>query len=401
LILRAGSGIQTDVAVRTRERSCLIILGALGRGGAERQATLVASALSEAGVRVRVFVATPPLELARDFPSDVSVSLPNGREGLLRQLRRLRACFEDNPPDAALTFLGSAGMRLLLARWTSEPVRRTPFIASERGNYHASSVFRHPVGALLRSRYMRAADVVVVNSSSLAANVNSFDSTLGTRLEIVPNIVLPAAPDAHSVPDEVTRLLPEGRRGPFLVSLGSFQDDRNHELLADALAVVLAAYPDAHLVTIGRVTGPECAPAAARFRAAICRLGIESHVTIAGEIPAARRLLSTFDVAVFPSKLEGSSNALVEALVSGCAIAATPVADSEGLLAGAGAVSTGWTAASLGAAVVFALRNRDDLRRRARARGAELATERSPAAIAARWREVIEQAVARVRPNGP
>jgi len=95
------------------------------------------------------------------------------------------------------------------------------------------------------------------------------------------------------------------------------------------------------------------------------------------------------DVMVFPSRLEGSSNALAEAVACGRAIATTPAGDAESLLGGAGVVSGGWTPEAFGDAICQAVDQADALQARCETRAKALAAERSSAIVGARWARTL------------
>jgi glycosyltransferase involved in cell wall biosynthesis len=401
----SGDGSQP---VRTRRPSasgplrCLVVVGSLGRGGAERQAILTAAALRDLGHDATLHVIGPPVALLEDAKRlSVRVDVPARRTVPPLQIARLRRAIVDQEPDAVVTFLASASLRLLLARLLGKEACRPVWIVTERGHLRMREALRNPIRSALRAWCFHAADRVALNSSALAANAIGFVGALALKAEVVPNVLVPFDVDATHARAEVRRLL--GREGvPIVGAVGSFQADRNHDLLAQALPLVLRAHPQAQVLVVGRTTGPGCVDSAQRFRQHIARLGLEGHVTLAGEVAAARALIPGFDAFVLTSSLEGSSNALTEALVAGAAIATTPVADAEAVLAGAGVVSSGWTPEALARAVLEALERRDELRLRSGARGRELLAEREPCRIGQAWARLIEEAMeARTRRGGP
>jgi glycosyltransferase involved in cell wall biosynthesis len=184
-------------------------------------------------------------------------------------------------------------------------------------------------------------------------------------------------------------LVRQSDRSPLLLSIGSFQDARNHLLLAEAMPLLLARHPNAHLVVIGRTTGSECSPSWHRFVCRLQSLGITERVTIAGEVLGAAGMIPGADVVIVSSKLEGSSNLIGEALLAGAAIATTPVSDAEAQLGSAGCVARGWTPPALSAAVTEAVQRRDEFRALAKERGSQLAQTRSPSEVATRWLELL------------
>lgn len=384
----------------SNEHSCLVVIGSLTRGGAERQAILSATALQAAGVRTLLHVATPPFRLLEDARSaGLELDLPPPGETRLGQLRRLRRAAERSDVAGVITFLAGPSMRFLTVRAVNRRLQGLPWIVAERGNAHASGRVRSRMRALLHAKCLRCADRVAVNSSVLGSNMFTFFEPIGLKTSVVPNIVVPFEVDTERARDEVRRLVGREARGPVLGAVGSFHADRNYELLAEAFALVLRGHPRAHLVIVGRDSGVGCDAQAGRFRARVHELGVADHVSMAGDVAGARTLLPGFDAVVLSSKLEGSSNALAEALVAGAAIATTPAGDAEQLTSGAAAISSGWTPDALADAIYRVVTEPELWKLRAGQRGRQLLEERSPERVGACWLRLLEEAraVARIR----
>jgi glycosyltransferase involved in cell wall biosynthesis len=390
----------TEVASGCGPLRCLIVVGSLGCGGAERQAVLTAAALRHLGHEATLHVLEPLLaqpEEARRL--GIPIDLPERRAPLPLQILRLRQAIMDHAPDAVVSFLASASLRLLLARGLSSEARRPAWIVTERGHFRLREALERPIRSALRAWCFGSADRVVLNSSALAANAIGFVGALALKAAVVPNALVGFEVNASRAREEVRRLV-GGEASPVIGAVGSFQADRNHELLAEALPPVLRAHPKAHLLAIGRTEGPGYAAHSRRFQQRVARLGLEAHVTLAGEIANARALIPGFDAFVLSSSLEGSSNALAEALVAGVAIATTPVADAKELVAGAGAVSSGWSPEALARAILEALDRGGELRELASARGRELLAERAPGQIGKVWSRLLREAM-NARAEGP
>jgi glycosyltransferase involved in cell wall biosynthesis len=374
-------------------RRVLFVIGTLGRGGAEHQALLVMRALTSLGHETLLHVVRPPLHLVDDGEAaGLALNLPNGATGTARELRRIAGTVAGFQPDAVVAFLASAAWRTLGARMFS--LRRRPAcIIAERGNVRAEQILQRPAELAMRVATWRVAERIVVNSSTLAANTLSVDGTVAGKIVVVPNVLTAFPVDAQAARARLDQFAGVAGRSPVLGAVGSFQDERNYDLLAQALPIILRRWPSAHVVIIGRIVEPAFIPFIARFRRTAERLGVTQHVTLAGEVPHARSLISGFDAFVLPSKLEGSSNGLAEAVLSGVPIAAAPVADTVDLLGGAGAVSEGWTPSAFADAIAMALEDGGGWRERARVRAGELLSARAPAQIGRRWATVVEDAI--------
>lgn len=375
---------------------CLVVVGTLGRGGAERQAVLSVHAMRTAGVDARLFVCAPPLHLLEDARAlDVHVYAPNDGERAPVQISRLRTVLSTFAPDGVSTFLNSAGMRYAIARQLIAGGRKAAWLYGIRG-YTSSEFLQLPVHSAIRQACLHAADRVVVNSASLAGTTIASAPFTAPKLAIVPNVLLSLDGDA-STDKAVSRRLLEAHVGevagfPILGAIGSICAERNYALLVRAFSIVRRRLPAARLVIVGRTTGAGCERPAAALQRVCSELGVAQSVIFAGEIAHARRLAAAFDAFVVSSKLEGSSNALAEAVCAGAAIASTPVADAPELLGDAGAVAAGWTPDALACAIFSVLAEPDALRTRALRRGAQLLEARSPQRVGAEWLRVLETA---------
>jgi glycosyltransferase involved in cell wall biosynthesis len=376
-------------------RKCLIVVPDLGRGGAERQAVLVGHALREQGLEVRLFAQSGSDALIRDgLTGTLLVDGPWPNDPFVAQLVRLRSSVEAFAPDVVITFLRGAAARFAVIRVANAAARRAAWIVTARGNVRLLHLARTPATFGAQLLWLRLADRICPNSAALGGNIIAMDDALAGKVVVVPNIVQPFDLDPAGARARVSELVGGPGNRPVIGCIGSFQDERNYVLLANSLPSVLAYHPNAHVLVVGRAAGARVSSTTADFLARVAALNIQAHVTIAGEISDARRLLAGFDVFVLPSKLEGSSNALAEAMVAGAATATVPVADAEDILGGAGVVSRGWTPTSFGEAILAALEHAPSLRERATARGQSLVAERSSEKIGVQWASVAEEAIA-------
>lgn len=109
---------------------------------------------------------------------------------------------------------------------------------------------------------------------------------------------------------------PAREDGPLkAVYAGRLEDvQKNVLMLPRILARVRAALPDATLTIVGH--GPD----GARLRALTARLGLAESIYFADAVPNAQLpgFYGRADVLVFPTRFEGSPNALMEAMACGC-----------------------------------------------------------------------------------
>ena len=107
--------------------------------------------------------------------------------------------------------------------------------------------------------------------------------------------------------------LPEG--GFVLGSIGRMDVLKNYEVLVDAFAQFAGDFPDWHLALLGD------GPCALRLRRRVAELGLADRVYLPGRQPDPENFLAALDLFVLPSKTEGMSNVVLEAMASGLPVA--------------------------------------------------------------------------------
>jgi alpha-1,3-rhamnosyl/mannosyltransferase len=189
-------------------------------------------------------------------------------------------------------------------------------------------------------RSVRAAGVVMTPTDHVRRAVIA-------RFAIDPaRVVVVSAPVPRLDPARETALEPGG---PFFLYPAITNRHKNHRLLLEAFAKVVAERPEVRLVLTG---GPGNADG--EVRDAIARLDLGGHVTRAGRLadPAFERLLADAVALVYPSTFEGFGLPLTEAMAAGCPVIAADatalpeVVGEAGLLVAPGD-RDGWAVAML------------------------------------------------------
>jgi glycosyltransferase involved in cell wall biosynthesis len=154
----------------------------------------------------------------------------------------------------------------------------------------------------------------------------------GIRAEwcVIPNgIDLARAPSASEL--ETMRRDVRERFGlgivPLVVCVGRLSRQKGQDVLLDAWPAVRARTPEARLILVG--TGPE--------RQALERRA-PAGVLFAGEAADVEEWLAAADVVAVPSRWEGMSLSMLEAMARGCSVVSTDVAGAEALPSGQSAV---------------------------------------------------------------
>lgn len=184
---------------------------------------------------------------------------------------------------------------------------------------------------LARRVYHRACNRALLHAStwilgcSDAANASLYPDEFGrvAKIETLPYGIDPdrfVYRDAHR---EVRAELGLPDDAVVLGHVGRFAWEKNHEYLVPLFAAVAARDPRWHLVMVG--DGPLRADTTERVAAA----GLTARVRFTGVRGDVPRLMSSFDVMVLPSRMEGFGLVLVEAQALG-----TPVVVSDTVPAG-------------------------------------------------------------------
>jgi glycosyltransferase involved in cell wall biosynthesis len=208
--------------------------------------------------------------------------------------------------------LGVAGARLAGCR---------RIIVSRRslhGAAHPPSAFLHG----LEQTANRFANEVIANSKVVLKDAEAHEAQLPASRAVVYNGV-----DVQWYQPTLISI-----RGPIrLLTVGSLAPLKGQDYAVDALALLVKSGRDATLELVG--AGPD----ESMLRTRASQAGVGDRVSFAGEQLDPRPYLARADVFVLPSRVEGFSNALLEAMASALPVVATDVGgNAEALIDGKG-----------------------------------------------------------------
>ena len=285
-----------------------LVIASLGRGGAERTASILAGAWAEQGHHITL------ITLVQDdvpaFPLHPSVVLRQLRvrggmaknivHSVMRQLRTvrvLRAAIRDAAPDFIVSFMDIPNvLTLLAARGLAAPVIITEHVhpAHYRIGWHWEM--------LRRLTYHRAAALVCVSRPLL----DWFQRKIRVRGYVVPNPVTVGPPSAATVMKQ------NGSRSlHVMVGMGRLVEQKGFDLLLEAFSRIADRHRDWSLKIMG--DGPLRDQLEAQKR----NLNLNGRVEFTGGLPDPFPVLRSADLFVFPSRFEGFGNALCEAMACG------------------------------------------------------------------------------------
>lgn len=297
-------------------------------GGAEKVLSYLAVALATEGAEVTVLTARPT---DRDAPATETRPVPRGSGSL--SIVRL--------PTSRLRFLGTWLYMRHLRRWLSaNPIdlayvsmlKHDAYVAVGQGQRRGFPVVLRPEGAgatgdlawQSRGRFgqtigkrCRQADAVVSIATAITDELlkAGYDPA---KIQGLPNGVPP--------PDSPWQRREGWREAPGAVFVGRLAPEKGLNSLVDAWPAVLSVFPKATLTLVGE--GPERPSLEAR----VAGLGLGGSVLLAGAVDDPTAALRAADLFVLPSREEGMSVALLEAMALGVPLVASSIPGNRRLI---------------------------------------------------------------------
>ncbi len=231
------------------------------------------------------------------------------------------------------------------------------------------------------ARRCRAADAFVSISEAITRELvdHGYDAS---KIASLPNGV--------PVPEEPWRGGEPARDGGSAVFVGRLAAEKGLDVLVRAWTIVLAERPAARLTLVGE--GPQ----RARLAALIAAEGTGRSIALPGAAADATPALRAADVFVLPSREEGMSIALLEAMALGMPVVASAIAGNLKLIVDRehGRTATPDDPAALAGAILDQLRDVEAARAQGWAARGRVAREFSIAAVSRRHVALFERLIA-------
>lgn len=301
----------------------LLLIGHLEGGGAEKQCFLLARGLREAGFPVFVVArkaSETTLTRYRDTGAAVELIGGEGLRGWRQTAGRLASRLRAARPTVIQAFLPAGNCAAaLLRRIADAPI----VVASHR--YAGSAGLNYDLHQAVEAVVCRAADVNLANSGGVARHLvrNLFLPERSVRT--VYNGVEPVeARPCLARRGVVRRELGLADSDLALVNVANLWRYKGYQDLVRAIAAVRERQPNLRAFFVGADRG---------YRRALeklaARVGVADRIVFLGERRDVCDLLPAFDLYVSPSRGEGMSNSIMEAMqhelpVIGSRAAGTP-----------------------------------------------------------------------------
>ena len=307
-------------------RRCRLLLAIpeLDRGGPDRVFFELARSLDRDRFDIHLVVVGADGYYLGELPTDVEVHhlgttkvrtfdrYPGVR--LARLTRRLQ-------PDVVMTTL-----RMIVAAELTEVLPRKHALVARAANHLTSGRTDESVTTSTRARVfhdlmvrgVRHADLAVAQSTSMAADLAA-SGVDPSHIRTIANPIDGGWVDARTAEGPPTPL----PGSPRLLGVGRLEQQKGFDLLIRALPAVRAVHPDAQVTILGEGGQRPEIEALAR------ELGVRDAVSLPGNDPNPFRSYASADLLVAPSRWEGLSNTMLEALAAGL-----PVVGADGAAAG-------------------------------------------------------------------
>lgn len=296
-------------------------------GGAEKVLSYLAPELAEQGADITVLTARfgeaaslPEREVLPTSRGSLEIvrlaTSPLRFVGTWLYMRNLRHQLERNPPDVAYVSMlkHDAYVAVAAGRRAGFPVVLRPEGAGATGDLAWQSWGRF--GRII-GRRCRQADALVAISKAVRQELiqNGYDAS---RIVDLPNGV--------PVPSQLWNRRDSWRDAPRAAFVGRLAPEKGLDVLLDAWPIVRRRHPAARLVLIGE------GPMRPSLDGQAERLGIRGAVEFTGRVDDATPLIRGCDLFVLPSREEGMSIALLEAMALGIPLVASAIPGNRKLV---------------------------------------------------------------------
>lgn len=357
------------------QQHIVLIITALGAGGAERVMTTMANHWVNEGHRVSFITYEKPetlsyytldpqvqvrrLDIAGEHRSTLRGLLSTGRRVLA-----LRRCLSDLRPDVAIAFLTRVNIAVLLAA----SGLGLPVIVSERNHpdrQHLNRVWRRIRGWT----YQRAAAIVFQTEGAKAC----YPPALQARATVIAN------------PLRMTQRASNPLEKKELVAVGRLTRQKGFDLLLRAFAKIAGDFPAWQLTIYGE--GDERKP----LESLCNELGLTSRVGMPGVTDKHGDWIEKAGLFVLSSRYEGQPNVLLEAMAAGLPVVSfdCPLGPGEMIVHGENGLLTPPEDAEALARDLAELMSNDDMRMRLASKASDVAGDHSQDVIMAKWTHLL------------
>ncbi|WP_161808700.1 glycosyltransferase [Tsuneonella troitsensis] len=328
---------------RSARYRIVMLIDGLGSGGAQRQFTYLSCGLARRGHDVAVAVYNDQDHYADAITSaGIPIArLPKPSRFSFRPVFALVKLYQDRRAQAVVAFLRSPAAKAELARLLDPAIN---VIAAERSVYPEP---RLPLLLRLTHGLHRLATFITTNSQHQLIRMKRLSPGSARRMTCIANAI--------PLPANVAAVRPRVAENLRILAISSLMPKKHSVMVAEALALLRDEYGiTASVSWLGETFAHLGEYGAYRETCAtIARLDLADQWTWLGAQKNVDDFLLAHDVLLHSSSVEGSSNAVCEAMAIGLPVIAGSIADHASLLeeTGAGLLFESHTPRSIAATV--------------------------------------------------
>jgi len=299
----------------------LFILGQLSVGGTENQVLMLLKSMKDKNENVQLvaFRGGPGEDFLRQ--TNIPYRILSGKENkfkIYRAIKSIIALFLILSREEKLlieAFLPQVSIVTVLLNMILKKKHKVIVNRRSLYFYRSNMIYR-----ILDSLASHQSDLVVANSQSVYSDIIKFDGITSDKVSIVPNGIELFA-TKESILDH-----------PNIYCIANLHTYKDHKYLIEAFSEIANKFPNTDLIIYGE--GPE----SKNLKFQIQHLGLNRRVRLNGLRVDAKYLLAPESIFVLPSKTEGMSNALMEAMSIGMVCIARDVGGNAELIGDSGII---------------------------------------------------------------
>ena len=282
----------------------LFVTGSLIRGGAERVTSILANDYAKRGWDVTVVMVLHSY-IGYELDSRIKlIDISNDKKPIhltyTSTVLKLRKIIKDTDPDAIVSLMWN----VCLISGVANIGLKKKLITSERIDPSMTD----------RSFLLeKAIEAIYANSHCCVLQTNRaysfFPDKIQRKSVIIPN------------PIEITKPAKYGRKR--VISCGRLTEQKNHKMLIEAFSWISKDFPEWTMDIYGE------GPLKDNLQSLINEKGLESRITLKGNVANLHEEISDAELFVLSSDYEGLSNALLEAMMMGLPCISTDCAGSD------------------------------------------------------------------------
>ena len=299
----------------------LFILGQLSVGGTENQVLMLLKSMKDKNENVQLiaFRGGPGESFLRQ--ANIPYGILSGEENRFKSYRAIKiiiALFHILSREEKLlieAFLPQVSIITVLINLSLKKKHKVIVNRRSLYFYRSNMIYR-----ILDSLASRQADLVVANSKSVYSDIIKCDGIKSEKVSIIPNGIELFATE-ESILDH-----------PNIYCIANLHKYKDHKYLIESFSKIADKFPNTDLIIYGE--GPELE----NLKFQIQQLGLNERVHLHGLKVNAKCLLAPESIFMLPSKTEGMSNALMEAMSIGMVCIARDVGGNAELIGNSGII---------------------------------------------------------------